>query len=184
MAVNVGAPAPTRSALDSGSYVLYNITMSATLNVGDRLWYYDVNRRKYTTPSAAEKAAGKIWGDIIWIEHWKEQEIVGETRVSWIVGPCATKLPKRDFLNGETRRGWLRSREDVERAAWVHEHRVEIHDRVRRCRDKKKLPAVAAALGAANPEADHHDLAVLVVRLYDDSPKSYETLRAVEVALA
>ncbi len=121
------------------------------MNVGDRVWWFDQNKRVYERD---EK--GRPVGRPIWREHWRELAVIGETRVSWLVGyPGAKvedhgfKLPKRDFADGKCPSGWALSLEHIEERSWVEEHRWQIGDALDRCEDPAVLRQVAALVGYA-----------------------------------
>lgn len=116
--------------------------------VGMKLWEYDPNRRIYRRDET-----GRAIGPPIWREHWVEVEIIGETRVSWLIGHVfmktwpnmekrAVKLPKREFP-GE----YLTSIEEIGRKEFVSDRHV-LAERIRRCHDYETLKAIEAALDA------------------------------------
>lgn len=123
-----------------------------SIGIGSTLWMFDINHRVYSAPQP-----GRLYGVIIWREHWRQMEVVGETRVSWLVGwpgSAATRrdvgrLPKSAFRDGKCPRGWALSAEHIDELAWAEEHRHKLADRVHRCDDPRVLRAVWAALGDA-----------------------------------
>jgi hypothetical protein len=106
-------------------------TAGAELAIGSTVWIFDAERRVY----AKEKMSpGKLWysGAPIWREHWRPTAIVGETRVSWILGyDRGRKISKRDLAAG-TVRGALTSEADLDAACYVNDHAHKIADRVQR----------------------------------------------------
>jgi hypothetical protein len=106
-------------------------TAGAELAIGSTVWIFDAERRVY----AKEKMSpGKLWysGAPIWREHWRPTAIVGETRVSWILGhDRGQKISKRDLAAG-TVRGALTSEADLDAACYVNDHAHKIADRVQR----------------------------------------------------
>lgn len=110
-------------------------------------WIFDENRRVY-----ARDERGRSTGGPIWIEHWREQEVTGETRVSWIVGGgwSERKIPKRGPW---PMRGVCRSREEVEARAWVEETRAAIYREAHSLTSMpfQKIVALARALGFEVP---------------------------------
>ena len=125
-------------------------TAGAELAIGSTVWIFDAERRVY----AKEKMSpGKLWysGAPIWREHWRPTAIVGETRVSWILGhDQGKKISKRDLAAG-TVRGALTSEADLDAACYVHEHASKIGDRVGRISGGQKaaeaLRQIAALVG-------------------------------------
>lgn len=85
------------------------------LKVGDKIWRFDENRRRYPPPLPGNK-----WSHSapIYREHWREIEITGETRISWITpwGKC----PKRGG------RGWALTAAEVDNDVWDHDNRRAI----------------------------------------------------------
>lgn len=117
------------------------------LAVGSTLWIFDENRRVY----AKEKLPpGKLWpsGPPIWREHWRLTVIVGETRVSWILGhDQGRKISKRDLAAG-TVRGVLTSERDLDAACYVNEHAHKIAERVERLVGGEQAAAVLRQIAA------------------------------------
>jgi len=120
------------------------------VKIGDPIWFFDANRR--TRP--AVDAAGNRIGGPIWREQWVERQIIGETRVSWLVGlpgcrsdAVRARLPKKAFVDGACPSGWATAQEQIERLEWVEVHRMRICDAVRACGDYEALRRAAAAVG-------------------------------------
>jgi hypothetical protein len=117
------------------------------LKVGDKLWFYDENRRRYD----------KDGRHPIWRDHWVERVIVGETSRSWMVwlvgteaswSPLlASKLPKAAFRDGRAPRLWARSVAEIERQEWVRTHRYPIQSKVAYCEDYDVLVQIAKLVG-------------------------------------
>jgi hypothetical protein len=79
-------------------------------------WRFDENRRVYPP-------GGSAFSSPIWREHWRREEVVGETSRSWLVGRGRPiKLPKK----GPLPRGWARNEAEVDENCWEHEHRHRI----------------------------------------------------------
>lgn len=112
--------------------------MTEKLGIGSTVWHFDQNRRVYT-----DAPKDRIWGDLIYREHWHPVEITGENRRSWITS--YGKAPK----NG-SHRGWAFSQAEVDDDCWRDEHRSwigDLRDTVRRCRDRGILRQIAALVG-------------------------------------
>lgn len=125
------------------------------LKIGDSVWVFDPNRRVYRRDAKGNSVGGPIYR-----EHWREHFIVGETRVSWLVGftrdlphdhRCVLRMPKADPTGvaekGFGRRRVLLSPAAVEDDAWVAENRCRISDAVNRCRDADTLRRIAEMVG-------------------------------------
>lgn len=122
------------------------------INIGTKLWRFDQNVRKYTKP----KDGG--FGKLIWRESWVPMVVVGETRVSWLVGHVPTageprldtirathKLPKALFKAGACPKDWALSEEHLDELVWAEEKRHKLADAVHRCHDPKVLREVDRA---------------------------------------
>lgn len=95
------------------------------------IWVFDVNRRRYAPD-------GK--GGPIWRHHWVLCEVVGETRVSWIVEGYG-RIPKKG--------NYPKSEAEVDRRAWVHDHSRSVCEKLVRLAetDPGLLGAVADLVG-------------------------------------
>lgn len=124
------------------------------IGIGSKLWRFDQNVRVYTKP------ADGSFGKLIWRESWVPMVVVGETRVSWLVGSVSKyseerkltprvshKLPKAEFRDGGCPMDWARSAEHLTELVWAEENRSKLSERVLRCHDPRVLRAVWAALG-------------------------------------
>lgn len=119
------------------------------LRVGSKLWWFDENRRVY--PDTDSWSRGPIWS-----EHWREVEVVGETKRSWLVGTDwrPLKLPKAAFRNGACPRGWARERHQIVELAWVNRHRSRIGQLVAACQDAVTLREIARLVGYEDKEVE------------------------------
>src|SRR5947209_4689039 len=104
-----------------------------TLKVGDMIWEFDHNRRRYPKDGGVTRSP-------IYREHWRPVEIIGETSRSWIVGK--RKVPK----TGE-HRGFAFSEQEVDDDCWLHEHRPSISSALYRVEDVNVLRQVAEIIG-------------------------------------
>ena len=102
------------------------------ITVGSKAWVFDVNLRVY---SDTERSGP------IWLKHWRETAVVGETSRSWVL-KNGEKVSKKDGKYGV-----CFSWEEVEREAWVHDNAYKIADRVMRERNYGTLLAVARVIG-------------------------------------
>jgi hypothetical protein len=110
------------------------------------IWIFDENRRVYPKDASGRTPFG---GSPIWREHWVKVEVIGETRVSWVVQWYGElKVPKK----GANPARFAFSLEDIERRTFVVENRHGIADAVGRLGDFDKLKAVAELVGYA-PDA-------------------------------
>lgn len=117
------------------------------LAVGSTLWIFDANRRVYPKEKLPP---GKLWssGPPIWREHWMPKVIVGETRVSWILGhDQGRKISKRDLAAGKVR-GVLTSERDLDAACYVNEHAHAVADRVSRLSGGEQAAEVLRQIAA------------------------------------
>lgn len=109
------------------------------LKVGDHLWYFDINRRVYRS----EAGSGPIWR-----EHWVKMQIVGETGVSWIVGPGnhPMKVHKKKLAAG-TLLLWATSEGDVAKEEWVSQNSYRLSNAVSGCKNYDTLKKIAELVG-------------------------------------
>lgn len=104
------------------------------------MWVFDVNRRVY------DKRDKSVGGTLIWREHWVKKSVIGETKLSWLVGHSerlATKVPKR----GPLPRGMLLNECEVDEAVWINDNRYRLSEYVRDCRDFVTLKQIADLVG-------------------------------------
>lgn len=120
-----------------------------TPHVGMKVWAFDVNRRVYRRDENGRAVGGPIWR-----EHWAPRFVIGETRVSWLVGDefmlgksewfkRADKIAKKDWPGS-----LALSEEDIDRRAFV-EGRWALADRIKSCTDYDTLKKIEAALDGA-----------------------------------
>ena len=101
---------------------------------------FDSSRRVY-----ARNDKGMSVGAPIWREKWREEEIVGETRASWVL-KGGRKIPKRGGI------GIAFSEEEIDRLEYINTHRYRIAAAVERCDDFEILSNVAELVGYKPPE--------------------------------
>ena len=107
------------------------------MKVGDKVWKYQGYRR---APFR---------------ESWTEFTIIGENRVSWIIGYTGRSLEhsrlNKKALEAGKLDGWATSREAIEAEAvrrdWTSKHASNIRDMVRACEDPVKLQQIGAIVG-------------------------------------
>lgn len=99
------------------------------------VWVFDSNLRKYR-----RNEKGLPYGPPIWKEHWRKLEIVAETNRSWIT-TCGRKVPKSGGP------GIAFSEEEIDRQAYIEEHRHKIADRVSYLKDHDTLKRIAELVG-------------------------------------
>jgi hypothetical protein len=111
------------------------VVQGAGVSTFPDIWMFNENNRVYT------KSSNNISGRIIYRFHWRKVTVVGETRVSWIVSPYGTKIPKKGC------RGVLFSQEDVDRDVWMHVNKHKISEKVRNCQDYNLLKKISELIG-------------------------------------
>ena len=111
------------------------MTETAKVGIGSPVWIFNSNRRVYREGAR---------GGPIWREHWMPEKIVGETSRSWIVGQGTweKKIPKKGPWHGVAF-----SQEEIDNAAYVHEHRFRISEKVGRLDDFACLRKIAELIG-------------------------------------
>lgn len=108
------------------------------MKVGDKVWQFQNYRR------------GSFR------ESWRELSIIGENRVSWIIGRDKSstievaRLNKKALAAGKCDL-WATSRDAIEAEAvrrdWIAKHASDIRDRVRVCEDPEKLRQIGVIVG-------------------------------------
>ncbi len=116
--------------------------MSHTPDRPKHLWLFDINRRNYR-----RNENGRAYGSPIWRDHWAKHEITGETARSWITS-WGKKVPKKGGP------GIAFNEADIDREAFVQEHRHRIADQIMRLTDHDTLQKVAALIGYTAPSAE------------------------------
>lgn len=109
------------------------------LCVGGTVWLFDANRRVY-----AGDRSGPLFR-----EHFRAEKVIGETRASWLLDD-GNKIDKSTGqLRAPGRGGFFglssdvfTTRQAVDDACWINEHRLAIEKLVRNCNDAATLKAV------------------------------------------
>ncbi len=117
----------------------------ADLRLGDILYNFDGNRRFY------EKGMS---GGPIYERHFEPYTIVGETKVSWLVGPHSAKVNKKT-LQSSTQygdRGYF-TKAGMDADIWFNEHRYKIVREVERA-GLEQLREIARIIGYAGTKSD------------------------------
>jgi len=100
-------------------------------------------------------------GDSIWRyvggRGWRERFVVGETRVSWIIGETRDTTPEQSWRVEKIAKaalrlatwpiGWAPNREAVDRDIWVSANAYRISEAVRRVRNYTTLREIARLAG-------------------------------------
>jgi hypothetical protein len=103
---------------------------------GEDFYYFSLNE-----PAKEKAPKGKIWpsGGPIYREYWQEHEIVGETRVSWLL-KHGGRVPKKGGP------GIAFTAQEVDDDVWLHSKRHDIANAVRDCKDVSILRQIHALL--------------------------------------
>jgi len=114
------------------------------LKIGSEVWWFDENRRIY--PKEGEPGFERLGSAPIWREHWRKMEIIGENRVSWIVGFAGGKveqfkIKKKDLYPRE--RTLAYSEADIDEREWLEKHRHRIAEVVGRIKNPRVLRMIA-----------------------------------------
>lgn len=100
-----------------------------------------------------KNAEGRSYGSPIYREHWKKHEVVGETRVSWILR-FGDKVPKK----GANPRRVCFSEKELDDNCFLHAHASKIGELVARIEDAETLRKIAAMVGYT-PEPEKNSTA-------------------------
>jgi len=98
-----------------------------SLQVGDRVWIFDGNRRIYIKGQSGP----------VFREHFRPLTIDAETRISWV-------LSDGRKINKKTLDGCYPTEESVDDACWIQDHSYRISEEVRRCRSAATLKQIAS----------------------------------------
>lgn len=93
--------------------------MSNQIGIGSKLYEFNENTRVYLRRNGGPSYRG----------HFIEVDVIGETRVSWVVGPnwSPRKVNKKDIMSG--RAGCYFTKDAMELQIWRrhNEHRIKSH---------------------------------------------------------
>lgn len=103
------------------------------INVGDKFFIFDTNRRVYKRNEKGQATGGPTFRG-----HFYEVTIDGETSRSWLVGEWKPiKVPKSDPFSV------LYTEEMIADAEWLSEHRYRISSQVQSIKDADVLRKIA-----------------------------------------
>lgn len=90
----------------------------AALRVGDTLFNFDGSRRVYNPG---------LGGPPIYEKHFRPETIIGETKVSWLVGTAAVRVNKKTLESAlhYADRGYF-TKSGMEADIWLNEHKHKI----------------------------------------------------------
>lgn len=119
---------------------------SLAVAIGSAIWIYDANRRVY-----ARDAAGRSYGGPLYRESWREEPIIGETKMSWLIGP--DWKPKKIAKKGP-HCGICFSLAELEDRCWEHDNRHRLSEKVRGA-TLSQLRRIDAILSEQNIKMSH-----------------------------
>lgn len=115
------------------------------MQIGDRVWRFDVNRRVYPKPTPGNVLPT---GGPIFAEHFVPYEIMGEEKRSWLIGRPHTRPDKvgKHMIDIGPGGVWF---SDLGREAgiWLADNRHPLSEAVRKCHDVDVLRQVAMLVG-------------------------------------
>jgi hypothetical protein len=112
------------------------------MQIGDKVWIFDNNRRRYEDDNGNE--LNRPW----YKAHFFETKIIGETKQSWIVEEWKKlKVNKKTLEYSTTNTYGLDgklyiSEEQINQICWIEENKYKIVDQVEHCKDYIKLKAI------------------------------------------
>lgn len=111
----------------------------ANLKVGDTVWVFDMNRRVYEGNGLSAR--------IIYREHFRPLQIVGETSRSWV-------LRNERKVSKKSLDGLYLSEYEIDLACWEHDYFPVIYRELQYAKHHtyEKLTAIAKILGLDLPE--------------------------------
>lgn len=119
------------------------------MHVGKVVWVFQADRRVYHR----DPITGHSKGGPIWREHWVEQVVLGETRVSWLVGYAAWKGSDLDRLCRKLKKadgawpGVALVPKEIDDRELVHRNAYRLGEAVGRCDDAETLRTIAKLVG-------------------------------------
>lgn len=122
------------------------------MKVGDKVWVFEENRRRYKQDEKGRSVGGPIWR-----EHWVERTVIGENRINFLISiwsvnreipsewdlKNAIRVPKK----GPMPWGIVASEEELDRKAWFHDNHYKIKEAVGQVYDYDTLKKVAELIG-------------------------------------
>lgn len=127
-------------------------------HVGMKVWVFDVGQRVH-----ARDAEGNAVGGPIWRKYWVEQQIIGETKRSWLIGPEWMReqlhRARKIFKGKKFPPDILASEAEIDRAAFIS-NRHRIAERIYSCRDYETLMAVSDILDGTRKSLHNSDAGV------------------------
>jgi hypothetical protein len=122
------------------------------IDLGSTVWEFDDTIRQYT------ERRNMFSGDIIFRAKFRERIVVGETPRSWIVGYYmgsgdnrqlreVGKMPKSGKVSKERVRAVFYTKQAMEDAIFINDHRHKLAEFVRRVDDADVLRKVADLVG-------------------------------------
>lgn len=112
------------------------------MKIGDKVWIIDENRRVYVDKEGNRTSAP------IFREKFVERYIIGETRVSWILGHRDDLDLKRGdkVKKADAQRIIYTSEKEIDERCWIRSNQYTISEEVRRCDDFAILNQIAELL--------------------------------------
>lgn len=121
------------------------------IQVGMKLWFFDPNRRVYPK-------GGGMGSSPIYREHFAPCNVIGETKVSWIVGRGPQEYARVPKNQGKWRtldfnacegvyRTYFFTQQAIDDAVFVHEYGYRIQDSVRKVKSAQVLREIAKLTG-------------------------------------
>ncbi|MFJ8528321.1 hypothetical protein [Bacillus sp. NPDC094106] len=110
------------------------------MKIGDKVWIFDNSIRVYEDENGNRSHGTNFRAKFV------ERYIVGETRVSWIIGYSPGTSPDIGMKLKKKDRTFFISEEEVKQACWVHEHRYKIRNKLDFCKDYEKIKQIADIL--------------------------------------
>lgn len=121
------------------------------LKIGDTVYLFDSNQRVYSEVTEAEKAQGKIWGDLIYRGHFSPLKITGETTGTWLLERRMV-VNKKTLNERKTAFGQRRvfTAAQMEDKIYLHDNAQRIARAVEFCNNVNLLKQIDALLEKAN----------------------------------
>lgn len=118
-----------------------NNTGKIKLEVGQKIWIFDRERRIYDLPDGTHLTNSP------WFRgHFVERYVVGETNIIYIFGSRPTTNPDDKRLTDRIKKSELKdgeniytSEKSIDEACWVHDHWSEVNRKISNCNEYSKI---------------------------------------------
>lgn len=116
--------------------------MKRTYEIGQTVYYFDVNHREYT-----KAPKGKIWGTLIYEKHFVPHKIVGENEKEYELKNGGTINKRSGLMAFWKSRHRVYTEEEKQDYLWARDHKFRIVKKLEMSSDVELLKKIAALIG-------------------------------------